>query len=341
MKKLFCIVIAIAMVVGMAACSSGETVTETASTADETTVTASDETTATASDETAEGVKYTVGFIPETLAAEYWAIVEQGMESIKDELGVELIVKDPKGDVAAQVSAIEDLITMGVDAIAIYPIDVVAVEPACAEAVEAGIAVISWASYIEGSTGYFALDQYQCGYTVGKIAGQWIIDNLESDTEAYVLTMTNTTLPAFVEREEGMVEGLLSIAPNANIVDRLDATTTEEAISMTENVLTKSPELNVVLGHSEQSSLGAYQAMDAAGKKQGEACVVGPDATDEILKLIKDNTIFVGTCDIEMNTHGIITLEYIVKILEEGPQDTLYTDITPVTIDNIDDYYTE
>ncbi len=338
MKRGYLLILALVMIVSLCACSTGTADVDKTSSSEVSASESSVTDTAEMAENTTGEVKYTIALITESLANEYWVTLSEGMQVAADELGVELIVKDGQGDAATQVSYIEDLMTMGVDAIAMFAIDATAVEPYLIEAEAAGITIVAIGNHLEGDSGLYTGDQHEIGYNMGEIAGQWILDNLESDTDAYVLTLTDQTVQNMVNREEGIMDGLLSLAPNANIVDRLDANDTETALTVTENVLTRSPELNVVIGKNDTVSLGAYQAMDADGKKPGEACVVGCDSGKDALSLIKKDTIYVGTIDISPYQAGQNFIPYIIAAIEEGPQDVMLDPITKVTIDNIDDY---
>ena len=71
-------------------------------------------------------------------------------------------MSDPKWDASAQVDNIRDFVTRRVDAIAVFPIDVVGVLPAVQEAEKAGVPVIGALGKIEGLP-YVGVDDLEYG----------------------------------------------------------------------------------------------------------------------------------------------------------------------------------
>src|SRR5271170_3471786 len=85
-----------------------------------------------------------------------------GMNEAAKQAGVKIIVSDPKWDASAQVENIRDFVTRHVDAIAVFPIDVVGVEPAIHDAEKAGVPVIGALGKIEGLP-YVGVDDLEYG----------------------------------------------------------------------------------------------------------------------------------------------------------------------------------
>ena len=85
-----------------------------------------------------------------------------GMNEAAKAADVKIIVSDPKWDASAQVENIRDFVTRHVDAIAVFPIDVVGVEPAIHEAEKAGVPVIGALGKIEGLP-YVGVDDLEYG----------------------------------------------------------------------------------------------------------------------------------------------------------------------------------
>src|SRR5277367_2030672 len=85
-----------------------------------------------------------------------------GMNEAAKAAGVKIDVSDPKWDASAQVDNIRDFVTRRVDAIAVFPIDVVGVLPAVHEAEKAGVPVIGALGKIEGIP-YVGVDDLEYG----------------------------------------------------------------------------------------------------------------------------------------------------------------------------------
>jgi len=281
-----------------------------------------------------------VGFAVQDLTNTYFLSVIDGINDHKDEYGVELLVHDGKSDASSQVTAIENFVTQGVDAIVICPIDTNAPEAAIKEAQAAGIPVISWSELVAGSDAFLTLKQHDYGYTAGKIAGEWAKESFENEPDAQVMFVFVPEVEALAERGQGLKDGFLEIMPNATIVAEQAGNTPEAGMKAVETTLTKYPDLNVVVCCNDAVALGAYEAMAAAGKKAGETCIVGLDATDEALRKIKEDSMLVGTVDIGAYDQGVKFLDLVMDVLQNGPKaEPVYVDFIPVTRDNINEYF--
>ena len=86
----------------------------------------------------------------------------QGMKDAARQDGVKFLLSDPKWDASAQVDNIRDFTTQKVDAIAVFPIDVVGVIPAVQEAQKAGIPVVAALGSVEGLP-YVGVDDVEYG----------------------------------------------------------------------------------------------------------------------------------------------------------------------------------
>jgi ribose transport system substrate-binding protein len=97
-----------------------------------------------------------------------------GMREAAKEAGVTLDISDPKWDASAQIDNIRDFVTRGVNAIAVFPIDIVGIEPAAHEAVAAGVPVIGAMGAIKGFP-YVGVDDLE----YGRVGGRLILDTLK------------------------------------------------------------------------------------------------------------------------------------------------------------------
>lgn len=336
MKKLFVILMVVVLVFGAAACSMENPVSQPSPSATEA---VSDEAQASESpDDSTDGV-IKVGFTVQDLTNEYFVTLIKGIQDHQAEYGIELYVNDAKSDATAQVTAIENFVTQGMDIIVICPIDPVAPQNAVKEAQAAGIPVISWSEFVDESAAFLTLDQHQYGFTAGVIAGNWIKEKFTNEADAKVLYIFVPEVTALAERGQGLKDGLASIAPNVTIVGEQAGNTPEAGMKAAETMLTSNPDLNVIVCGNDAAALGAYQAMAAAGKKPGEVCIVGCDANSEAIAKIKEGSMYVGTVDIGTYNQGEKFLALAKKVFEEGPQpDPVFVDFIPVTSENISNY---
>lgn len=289
-------------------------------------------------DEAGEEVR--MGYITMDLGNPYFVKLIEGMEEKADELNIDLSIHDGENEVEPQIRAMEDLITQQVDAIILSANDSEALNPMITEAKNAGIKVIAANAPVEDPDAFIGSIEYDNGFQAGEIAGNYIADQLNGEAKVAILQLS--TIPAALERTEGQKEGLLSLAPNAEIVAEPDASTREGGLTAIETLLQSHPDLNVVLGINDDAVLGAYQAMQAAGKDGEEIALVGFDAIEEALLKIKEGGIYRGTIDIAPFESGKVIIETAQQVLEEGAiEELIEFPVTKVTKENVDEFLDE
>lgn len=278
-----------------------------------------------------------MGYITMDLGNPYFVRLIDGMKEKAGELNIELSIHDGKNEVEAQIRAMEDLITQQVDAIILSSNDSQALNSMIKEAKNAGIKVIAANAPVEDPDAFIGSIEHENGFQAGEIAGEYIRDHLNGKAKVAILQLS--TIPAALERTQGQKEGLLSLAPDVEIVAELDASTREAGLNAIETLLQSHPDLNVVLGVNDDSVLGAYQAMKAAGKEGEDVALVGFDAIEEALLKIKEGGIYRGTIDIAPFESGRVIIETAKRVLEEGPiKELIEFPVTKVTEENVNEF---
>ncbi|MDO4343554.1 MAG: sugar ABC transporter substrate-binding protein [Eubacteriales bacterium] len=282
-----------------------------------------------------EGVK--IAYTCQDLTNTYFVEVANGVQDRCDELGIEVNIHDGKGDIANQVTAFENFISEGIQGIIVSPIDQTALVPSVKAAQEAGIHVISGNQLVEGSEAFITPPEYEYGFMIGERAGEWIRDEL--DGQAKVAIFDYPELESIIDRGNGIEEGILSVAPDAEIVARQSANSTEKGMSNMENILQANPDVEVVVCVNDAGALGAYEAMMAAGKDSDRVFIGGLDAIDEALNKIKEGGIYRATVDIQPYETGKLFVDSLLEVMENGPiEETIQVPMKVVDASNIDEY---
>ncbi|MDD3219916.1 MAG: sugar ABC transporter substrate-binding protein [Lachnospiraceae bacterium] len=113
----------------------------------------------------------------------------------------------------------------------------------------------------------------------GRLAGQWIKDNLK-DEAVKMLYLEGQEGSHNTIRTEGFMEGIEG-ADNIEIVVSQPADWTRQGgQEVTENALQSNPEINCIYGPYDEMPLGAIVALKDAGKLDGTT-VVGYDCTED------------------------------------------------------------
>jgi ribose transport system substrate-binding protein len=273
-------------------------------------------------------------------------------DAVLNGITVSIIYRAPASHIAFgdQVAIIEDFITMGVDAIAISPIEVEVIIPAIRKANEAGIPVII-VNLLEPIAGvevvsYIGFDNFECAevsaYTVldyfggpgvlgtgRKVTvepGEYLDLKWWRDLYATVTTEEKAAIKATGTIIEGVAGGFFSTArvngfhsvideyPGIEIVGMLAADwNREKGIKAAEDFLTANPKgtLDFMWAASNEMGMGAMLAAEAVGR-QDEVAIFTNDVTPESVMLIAEGRMVAET------THGFADwgwygVEYAVR----------------------------
>lgn len=285
-----------------------------------------------------EAKKYVIGYSAQNLANTYFVEIARGIEDRAKELGIEVSVHDGKSDAASQVSAFENWISQGVDAIICSPVDPVALEPAVQAAQAAGIMVIATNQDITGRDSYVTVPEYEYGLVIGQAAGKWIAATMEGKSQ--VLILDYPEIESIIARADGMIAGIKEFAPDAVIAAQQSANNPDKGMAAMESALAANPDINVCIGVNDAGALGAYEAMMASGKADPATMFFGGlDATPEALDAIREGGIYKATVDIQPYESGKLFIDTAIRTVEEGPiADPIVIPMKLVDETNIGDY---
>jgi len=278
-----------------------------------------------------------MGVSVQDMSNPYFVQLINGMKEEAAKNNIVLTTVDGKSDSATQVSAVENFIAQKMDVIILAPIDPVALEPLVVKAHAAKIPVINPTQTIAGVDANINLIDLEYGMVGGRIAGQWIKDNLGGNAEVAILNFPR--MQALIDRANGIKKGILEVAPNAKIVAEQPANTPATGMQAAETILQSHPNVKVIVATNDAGALGAYQAVKNLKKDSKDFCITGLDATPEALAKIKEGDIFRGTVDIQPFQTGTLTIQTALKVLKDGPiKDMVKIPMKAVTITNIGDY---
>ena len=212
-----------------------------------------------------------------------------------------------------QIDAVENFCSQGVDAIILNAVDGSGIVPALETAEEKGIPVITVDMKPESGTfeTYIGSDNF----LGGELAAKWALKNLLQDKEnAKVVFLTNPLSSAAIERIDGFKAVLAESAPNVEVVAEQGADTRETFMSTMEDILMANPEIDLVFSYSAQGGLGAYDAIQAAGR-EGEISVIGFDASAEEQDVIAEDGCYKGSIMQFPKELGKTCVESVTKVL--------------------------
>ncbi|MFT0532382.1 autoinducer 2 ABC transporter substrate-binding protein [Castellaniella hirudinis] len=214
-----------------------------------------------------QGKKYTIATVVKVDGIAWFDRMRDGVDQFKKDTGHDVWMVGPsQADAAAQVQLVENLIAQGVDAIAIVPFSVEAVEPVLKKARDRGIVVISHEASNIKNVDYDieAFDNKAYGANLMKELGKYM-----GGQGSYVATVGSLTSKSQMEWIDGAVEYQKAHFPDmTQVAGRLE---TYDDASTDYNKLKEAmaayPDVKGILGAPMPTSAGAGRLIAERGLK--------------------------------------------------------------------------
>lgn len=283
-----------------------------------------------------DGDKPKVGLVLKTLANPVWQAVEKGAQTKADELGIELISEAGKteADIQGQINIIEDLLTQGVDSIAIAANGTGQLRPALERAVDEGVQVVLIDTDVPD------LDRVTLVVTDNRGMSERIskdfVEQLGGKAVAGVLTFPEVSpVELRVQGTKDAIQGT-----DVKIVSELAGDCLRnKAVDATTDMLQAHSDMTAIFGECGQNATGAVQAIKNAGKTPGkDVQVIGFDGVPQEIQLVESGELF-ATVWQDFQGIGAKAVEAAVES-EDGKEfpPELYVDGEVVTKANVGDF---
>ena len=221
---------------------------------------------------------------------DFWKALILGTKMAAKEYNADIEIKAPteENDIERQNKLLKEAISEEPDAILFSPSSFTESNDLLKEAKEKGIRISFIDSYTEEKVQDLtvATDNLEAGEKLGKFAATLLGPDDQIAIVAHVKGVSTA-----VEREEGFRKGLGDLAENIVEVVYCDSQY-EKSRKLTQELMEKYPNLKMVAGMNEYSSVGAARAVKAAGAKD-RIQVVGVDSSQEAVQLM-ENGVFKG-----------------------------------------------
>lgn len=210
---------------------------------------------------------------------------------------IEIVMTDGKDDANLQNDQVETLITQGIQALIIVPVDLTIMKSILDKTEEAGIKVVvinrlPLAEDMKRVAAFVGTEST----AQGVIQAQLLIDAMGDAPSGEVAIIHGIPgQDAEVFRTQGNKE-ILSQYPDLKIVNEPTALWDRaKAIDITESILQTNPNLKVVLGNNDEMAIGAWLAASQSGIKDEDIFIGGVDGTLDALQFVGsglDFTVF-------------------------------------------------
>ncbi|WP_319560690.1 sugar ABC transporter substrate-binding protein [Marispirochaeta sp.] len=279
---------------------------------------------------------YTFGYTCMTMNNPFFIILEQSIRDKVEANGDKLITMDPAMDVAKQINQIEDLITQGIDAIYLNPVDWEGIRPALVALKDAGIPIINFDTEVkdmEYVTAYAGSDNKNAGY----VCGADLVKRFPNGGNIVVLD--SPTMNSINDRIAGFMEAVKG--KGFTIVAQQDAKgDLPTSMRITEDILQAHPDIKAIMGGNDPTALGALAACKAANRT--DILIYGVDGSPEAKAEIASGSQFVGSGAQSPISIGVESVKLAYKVLNNEPyEERIPVKTFLINADNVNEYGTD
>lgn len=257
--------------------------------------------------------KLSLVYIPKVVDGtnDFWKALILGARMAAKEYNADIEIKAPaeENDVEGQNQLLKESIKEEPDAILFSPSSFTESDELLKEAKEKKIKISFIDSYVDEPLQDLtvATDNLEAGELLGKFAASLLGPEDQIAIVSHVKGVSTA-----VEREEGFRKGLGDLADN--IVEVVYCNSRYElSRQLTIELMEKYPDLKMIAGMNEYSSVGAARAVKASGAKD-RIVVVGVDSSQEAVQLM-ENGVFKGLVVQKAFKMGYLGVKETVRML--------------------------
>ena len=262
----------------------------------------------------------------------FFVALEGSIREVVEANGDELISLDPQNSNEKQLSLIEDLISQGIVAIFINPVDRDGITPALDKLQEAGIPMFGFDTEVTEMQ-YLVTYAGSDNYNAGKVCGEDLVAKCPDGGP--IIVLDSPTMQSVVDRTNGFLDAIEG--HGFEVVSQIDCMGNQEQGNLNgTDALTAHPDAVAIFGGNDPTALGAAAAADAAGSN---CLIYGVDGSPDIKALIADGKV-TGTGAQSPMTIGktIAELYYQWKEDPDSVEARYPIPTFMINSDNIDEY---
>ena len=286
--------------------------------------------TSAAGEETGEaGEPFTLGFTNPLGSNDQLSVLQRAIEARAECLGGTVVSLDSNLDVDKQISDIDQLVSQGVDGIIVFPLDAQAVIPAVERARDAGIKTIGVNVSLEdpevADVAPFDASVNQGTEQMATETAEFVIDQLGG--QGNVLGVGIGFPVPVIDYQMAVMEEAVT-AGGLTWLDKVDNPTDDSAGAqpVVEQALLRFDDLQAIMAYNEPSALGAYAAVNAAGRTD-DILITGANGTESGVAAVEAGEI-AATWDLLPWKQGVTFVNVLRALLDGETVET--TTVVPV-----------
>jgi len=284
------------------------------------------------------------------MADEYMIQFQENFEKLADERGIKYIIQGADSNAITQVEQIENMITMGVNAIFLWAIDVEGTADVLNKAKEKGIYVISGDGDVGYATGAvdtaYGVDQYAYGMGATEMAAEWIDKTFPdaADGSIEVCVYSNPSSTKFEARQRALL-AIEELNPKAKVVEEYnlagETNLQPKCQEYADMMVANHPNVKVIICHSTSFGMAIDEVLQRSPsikpEEVGIFCVDWLQAGAEaVLKSVENKSCIRGLSMTETTNNAYCPFKLMTReLLPDESTGMYYQGVMKVTPDNV------
>ena len=214
----------------------------------------------------------------------FFVALEGAIREVVEANGDELISLDPQNSNEKQLNLIEDMISQGIVAMFVNPVDRDGIIPGLDKLKEAGIPMFGFDTEVADMS-YLVTYAGSDNYNAGKVCGEDLVAKCPDGGP--IIVLDSPTMQSVVDRTNGFLDAIEG--HGFEVVAQIDCMGNQEQGNLNgTDALTAHPDAVAIFGGNDPTALGAAAAADAAGS----SCLIyGVDGSPDIKALIAEGKV--------------------------------------------------
>ena len=261
----------------------------------------------------------------------FFVALEDSIREVVEANGDELISLDPQNSNETQIAQIEDMISRGVVALFVNPVDKDGIIAALDEVKAADIPMFGFDTEVADMS-YLVTYAGSDNYNAGKVCGEDLIKKCPDGGP--IIVLDSPTMQSVVDRTDGFLEAI--DGKGFDVVAQIDCMGNQEQGNLNgTDALTAHPDAVAIFGGNDPTALGAYAAAEAAGS---DCLIYGVDGSPDIKALIADGKVTGTGAQSPMSIGKTIAELYYKWVDGEEIEDRYPIETFMINSDNIEEY---
>ena len=214
----------------------------------------------------------------------FFVALEGAIREVVEANGDELISLDPQNSNEKQLNLIEDMISQGIVAMFVNPVDKDGITPGLDALKNAGIPMFGFDTEV-AEMSYLVTYAGSDNYNAGKVCGEDLVAKLPDGGP--IIVLDSPTMQSVVDRTNGFLDAIEG--HGFEVVAQIDCMGNQEQGNLNgTDALIAHPDAVAIFGGNDPTALGAAAAAEAA---QSSCLIYGVDGSPDIKALIADGKV--------------------------------------------------